>query len=65
MRLRNISRIIVIALVIVVGIIALLHERLVHSAAPAPVGGHSLIAPAPSFRLLNHHGALTDLPSHE
>lgn len=60
MRLRNISRIIVIVLVILVGIIALLHERFAHGAAPMPVGGHSLIVPAPSFRLLDSHDALGD-----
>lgn len=63
MRLRNISRIIVIALVILVGIIALLHERFAHGAAPMPVGGHSLTVPAPSFRLLGSNGALGALRS--
>jgi hypothetical protein len=42
MRLRNISRIIVIALVVLVCVIALIHQYLTNS-APTHVGGASLV----------------------
>ncbi|HEX8982234.1 MAG TPA: SCO family protein [Ktedonobacterales bacterium] len=63
MRLRNISRVIVIALVVVVSAVALLHERFAQSAAPTLVGGDVLNAATPSFRLHDQSGALVDMKS--
>ncbi len=63
MRLRNLSRIIVIALVIVVSAVALLHERFAQSAAPALVGGDVLNDPTPGFSLHDQNGALVDMNS--
>src|SRR5512146_502299 len=61
MRLRNISRMIVIVLVVLVGAVALIHQRLTSDAAPstpALVGGTALNEPAPAMSLRDQNGAL-------
>ena len=69
MQLRNISRIIVIALVVVVGAVALIHQRLALGAADtntsntatttsALVGGTALNTPMPAMNLKDQSGTL-------
>jgi protein SCO1 len=63
MQLRNISRMIVIALVVLVGGIALIHQRLAASATPALVGGTSLNDAVPAMSLKDQNGALVTAQS--
>jgi cytochrome oxidase Cu insertion factor (SCO1/SenC/PrrC family) len=68
MQLRTISRMIVIALVVLVGAVALIHQRLAFgagatSAPPALVGGTSLNAPVPAMSLRDQDGALVTTQS--
>ncbi len=68
MQLRNISRMIVIALVVLVGAIALLHQRFASgagssSAKPALVGGTALNDPVPPMSLTDQDGALVTTQS--
>src|SRR6185437_2606902 len=63
MQLRNISRMIVIALVVLVGGIALIHQRLAASATPALVGGTALNDPIPAMSLKDQNGALVTAQS--
>jgi cytochrome oxidase Cu insertion factor (SCO1/SenC/PrrC family) len=66
MRLRNISRLIVIVLVVLVGAVALIHQRVTSDAAPsspALVGGTTLNDPAPQMSLRDQNGALVTTQS--
>lgn len=69
MRLRNISRMIVIALVVVVGAVALIHQRVSVGASapktsPALVGGTALgNEPIPSMSLQDQNGAVVTAQS--
>jgi protein SCO1 len=63
MQLRNISRMIVIALVVLVGGIALIHQRFAASATPALVGGTALNDPIPAMSLKDQSGALVTAQS--
>ncbi len=70
MQLRNISRMIVIALVVVVGAIAIIHQRLTFGAATANpatsaalVGGTALNDPMPGMSLKDQSGALVTAQS--
>lgn len=64
MQLRNISRIIVIALVALVGGVALIHQQLTaHPAAPALTGGTALHDATPAFSLHDQNGALVTTQS--
>jgi cytochrome oxidase Cu insertion factor (SCO1/SenC/PrrC family) len=62
MRLRNISRIIVIALVALVGAVALIHQRVAGepspTSAPALTGGTALHDATPAFTLHDQTGAV-------
>lgn len=59
MQLRNVSRMIVIALVVLVGGVALIHQRLAASATPALVGGTPLKSDVmPAMSLKDQSGAL-------
>ncbi|HEY7850485.1 MAG TPA: SCO family protein [Ktedonobacterales bacterium] len=66
MRLRNISRLIVIVLVVLVGAVAIIHQRLTSDAAPAApalVGGTALNDPVPQMSLRDQNGALVTTQS--
>jgi len=66
MQLRNISRWIVITLVVVVGAVALIHQRLTADAtpaAPALVGGTALNNPVPAMSLKDQNGQLVTAAS--
>jgi protein SCO1 len=66
MRLRNISRMIVIVLVVLVGAVAIIHQRLTSDAAPAApalVGGTALNDPVPQMSLRDQNGALVTTQS--
>jgi protein SCO1/2 len=66
MRLRNISRLFVIVLVVLVGAVALIHQRLTSDAAPsspALVGGTALNDPVPPMSLRDQNGALVTTQS--
>ena len=66
MQLRNISRWIVITLVVVVGAVALIHQRLTADAtpaAPALVGGTALNDPVPAMSLKDQNGQLVTAAS--
>lgn len=63
MQLRNISRMIVIALVVLVGAVALIHQRLAAYGEPALVGGTTVSAPIPAMSLKDQSGALVTAQS--
>lgn len=64
MQLRSISRMIVITLVVLVGGVALIHERLgMASATPALVGGTALNDVAPAMSLRDQQGELVTTQS--
>lgn len=63
MQLRNISRMIVIALVVLVGAVALIHQRLAAYGEPALVGGTTVSAPIPAMSLKDQAGALVTAQS--
>ncbi len=60
MQLRNISRMIVIALVVLVGAVALIHQRFAYAGANtvALAGGTALNQPVPAMRLTDQSGAV-------
>lgn len=70
MQLRNISRIIVIALVALVGAVALIHQQLAHEAGGSPAstsaaltGGTALHDTTPGFTLKDQSGATVSTQS--
>ena len=63
MRLRNISRIIVIALVALVGGVALVHQQLTAHSAATLTGGTALHDATPAFSLHDQTGALVTTQS--